>query len=195
VVAFFTDRHPTSDAHKLLALDGDDALPLKDPRTEEPHYNVCSDTRSGQSSGARFWDFDGQKHHPVVYVTAGGHASYAYPGATKIKGVGCLEATMIRDVHNGRGPKLVPADGAYYTDWGKTKKPITSGVHIRNLGEREHLREKWSSFAGQWGCTLGMIPKSYPGPWDNERLCRHWLTHDWGDAPPFALPTAKSCVE
>jgi hypothetical protein len=195
VVAVFTDRHPTSDGFKLIPTEGADALPAKDPSAEEPHYNVCSDTSSGRSSGVRYWDLDGAKHHPVIYVAGGGHASYAYPGATKIKGVGCLEATMIRDVHNGQGPKLVPSEGAYYTGWKDGKQPITTGVHIRNLGEPGHLREAWSAFAGQWGCTLATIPKSYPGPWDNERLCRHWLTHDWGSAAPFTSPTAKSCVE
>ena len=101
---------------------------------------------------------------------------------------------MVRDVHNGGGPKLVPSDNAYYTDWGKTKSPALHDVHFVNLGERDHLVALWSAFAGQWGCTLSTIPKSYPGPWDNERLCRHWLTNDWGAALPFARSSATKCT-
>lgn len=204
VSAFYTDRHATSDGVTLIPLEGKGALPAKDPSKESPHYNVCDATDTPSSpwgipphtpiGGVRFYDFDANKHHPVIYVAGGGHASYGYPGATKIQGVGCIEMTMIRDVHNGNGPKLVPHEDAYVSDFkGTGRKAIDKGVHIRNLGERGHLREAWSAFAGQWGCTLEQIPKSYPGPWDNERLCRHWLTNDWGDAPPFKKSTVTSC--
>ena len=100
---------------------------------------------------------------------------------------------MIRDVHNGSDAKLVPAEGAYYTDWGTTKSAVTNGVRFVNLGDSAHLRAAWSAFAGQWGCTLDSIPKSYPGPWDNARLCRHWLTNDWGAEAPFTPSTATTC--
>jgi hypothetical protein len=194
VVAAWTDRHATSDTEKLIPLAGPGALVAKDPTNESPHYDVCDPTDTTSIGGVRFWDFGGKNHHPVIYPAAGGHASYGYPGATKIQGVGCIEATMIRDVHNGNGPKFAPAEGAFYTDWkGSTKQPVVNGVHFVNLGEREHLRAAWSAFAGQWGCTLDSIPKSYPGPWDNARLCRHWLTNDWGDAMPFTPSTATSC--
>lgn len=193
VVAVYTDRHPTSDGVKLIPIDGDSALPIKDPTDESPKYNVCDDTGAGsESAGVRFWDFATTKHHPVIYVAAGGHASYSYPGATKIKGLGCTEATMVRDVHNGNGPKLVPHENAYYTDWKDEKHPIETGVNVRNMGVRRFPGEPWMEFAGQWGCTFEAIPKSYPGPWDNERLCRHWLTNDWGPLPPFSYRAANA---
>lgn len=195
IAALYTDRHPTADAVTLIALEGAGALPAKDPSTEAPHYNVCDDTSTPAIGGARFWDFAGKRHHPVIYAAGGDHASFGYPGATKIKGIGCTEATMVRDVHNGEGPKLVMHQNAYYTDWGQTKAPVARGVHIRNLGEREHLREAWTDFAGQWGCSLSAIPKSYPGPWDNARLCRHWLTNDWGNALPFQRSSRTSCAQ
>ena len=196
VAAAFTDRHPTADSATLIPLQGAGALGAKDPAVEAPHYNVCDDTSTTAIGGVRFWDFGGARHHPVIYTAAGGHASYGYPGATKIKGVACTEATMIRDVHNGLGPKLVLHESAYAAEWDPkaTKSPVYKGVHFVNLGERANLRATWSAFAGQWGCTLDSIPKSYPGPWDNARLCRHWLTNDWGTAPPFVRSTATSCT-
>lgn len=194
VAAAYTDRHDTSDSARLLPLEGPGLVAAKDPSKEAPHYDVCSDTDAASVAGVRFWDYGGQRHHPVFYAAGGDHASYGYPGATKIKGLACVEASIIRDVHNGNGPKLVPFENAYYADWGKTKSAVDHGVHIVNLGEHDNLFAQWSSFAGQWGCTLDSIPKSYPGPWDNERLCRHWLTNDWGSAPPFARSTATSCA-
>jgi hypothetical protein len=191
--AVYTDRHTSADTFKMIPLEGASALPAKDPSNEAPHYNVCDPTDSASIGGVRFWDFADKRHHPVLYATGGDHASYGYPGATKLQGVGCSEATMVRDVHNGNGAKLVPHEDAYYTGWGKTKKPVGSGVHIRNLGERNKLRLAWTEFAGQWGCTYESIPKSYPGPWDNERLCRHWLTNDWGALPPFKASTLTTC--
>lgn len=193
VSAVYTDRHATADSFKLVPLEGPGALSPKDPATSAPQYNICSNTSDGEAAGVRFWDYAGARHHPVFYPAAGGHASYAYPGATKIQGVKCLEATIVRDVHNGLGPKLVPHENAYYADWGSTKTPVVHGVNIVNLGERAHLFAQWSAFAGQWGCTLESIPKSYPIPWDNDRLCRHWLTNTWGTAPPFAVPAPTSC--
>jgi hypothetical protein len=197
VVALYTDRHPSADGTKIIPLTGAGALPAKDPNGEAAHYNVCSDTSTSAIGGVRFWDFAGKEHHPVIYVAAGGHASYGYPGATKITGIGCIESTIIRDVHNGNGGKLVPHEASYYSDWGETKTPVAHGVKLRNLGEQgqgKKLRETWSAFAGQWGCTLDDTPKSYPGPWDNERLCRHWLTNDWGVAPPFRLQASTGCA-
>jgi hypothetical protein len=196
VVAAFTDRHPTADTVTLIPLEGPGALTAKDPAGEAPHYNVCEDTSTSEIGGVRFWDHGARSHHPVIYTAAGGHASYGYPGATKLKGLGCTEATMIRDVHNGLGPKLVLHESAYAASWDPTapKNVVYKGVHFVNLGERPKLRAAWSAFAGQWGCTLDSIPKSYPGPWDNERLCRHWLTNDWGAAPPFARSTATTCA-
>jgi hypothetical protein len=193
VAALYTDRHNTADSTRLVPLEGPGLLPAKDPQGEAPHYNICDDTSTDVVGGVRFWDFAGKRHHPVIFTAAGGHASYAYPGATKIQGAGCFEATMIRDVHNGQGPKLVPFEDAYYTDFGAGKNAVEHGVRIVNLGERKKLAAEWTAFAGQWGCTLDSIPKSYPGPWDNERLCRHWLTNDWGQAPPFARSTATTC--
>jgi hypothetical protein len=194
IAATYTDRHATSDSALLIPLEGPGLLPAKDPSTEAPHYNICDATSTDVVGGVRFWDHGGAHHHPVFYPAAGGHASYGYPGATKIQGLGCLEATMVRDVHNGNGPKLVPHESAYYTDWGTAKTPVEHEVHFVNLGERQNLVAQWSAFAGQWGCTLSSIPKSYPGPWDNQRLCRHWLTNDWGQAPPFARSTATTCA-
>jgi hypothetical protein len=194
VAAAYTDRHDTADGVQIIPLEGPGLLPAKDPSNEAAHYNVCDDTGTAAIGGVRFWDYGGARHHPVFYAAGGDHASYGYPGATKIKGVGCSEATMIRDVHNGEGPKLVTFESAYYADWGKTKSPVDHEVHFVNLGERAHLFAAWSAFAGQWGCTLESIPKSYPGPWDNDRSCRHWLTNDWGPAPPFARSGPTSCV-
>ena len=194
VAAVDTERHATADTEKLVPLEGPGALDAKDPNGEAPFYDVCSPTDSNAIGGVRFWDFSGKRHHPVFYPAAGSHASYAYPGATKIQGVGCSEATMVRDVHNGNAEKLVPFDNAYYADFtGGTKSIVTNGVHFVNLGEPAHLRATFSAFAGQWGCQLGSIAKSYPGPWDNQRLCRHWLTNDWGSAPPFSPSTATTC--
>lgn len=195
VVALYTDRHPSSDNTTLIPIEGNNRLPAFDPKKEVPKYNICSDTSASPTGGVRFWDFEGKRHHPVIYVSSGGHAAYGYPGGTKIQGLGCMETTMIRDVHNGNGPKLVIAESTYSADWeGKRASKIEGGVHIKNIGERDHLREKWTEFAGQWGCTLESIPKSYPGPWDNERLCRHWLTNDWGGTMPFKESDAKSCT-
>jgi hypothetical protein len=193
IAAVYTDRHSTADNFKLIALEGAGSLPAKDPKIEAPHYNVCDPTDSPAIGGVRFWDFGGNRHHPVIYASGGDHASYAYPGATKLQGVGCSEQKIVRDVHNGNNEKLVPHEDAYYTDWGNTKKPVPNGVHIRNLGERKKLRLEWTAFAGQWGCTYESIPKSFPGPWDNERLCRHWITNDWGVAPPFTPSTLTTC--
>ena len=193
VAALYTDRHDTSDSVRVLPLEGPGLMAAKDPTKEAPRYDVCSDSDVASVAGVRFWDFSGHRHHPVIYAAGGDHASYGYPGATKIKGLACVEDTIIRDVHNGNGPKLVASENAYYTDWGKTKSPVEHGVQIVNLGEHDNLFAQWSSFAGQWGCTLDSIPKSYPGPWDNARLCRHWLTNDWGQAPPFARSSATSC--
>jgi hypothetical protein len=193
VAALYTDRHATADGTLLIPLEGPGQLPAKDPQGEAPHYNICEDTSTDVIGGVRFWDQAGARHHPVIFAAAGSHASYGYPGATKIQGLGCSELSMVRDVHNGQGPKLVPFESAYYTDWKAGKSPVEHDVRIVNLGERKNLVASWSAFAGQWGCTLSTIPKSYPGPWDNARLCRHWLTNGWGQAPPFARSTATSC--
>ena len=195
VAAIDTERHATADTEKLVPLEGPGALDAKDPNGETPYYDVCSPTDSNDIGGVRFWDYSGKRHHAVFYPAAGSHASYAYPGATKIQGVGCSEATMVRDVHNGNAEKFVPFEGAYYADFGGggAKSTVTNGVHFVNLGEPGHLRASFSAFAGQWGCQLGSIAKSYPGPWDNQRLCRHWLTNDWGSAPPFSPSTATTC--
>jgi hypothetical protein len=194
VVAAFTDRHATADSEMLIPLAGPGALPAKNPANEAPVYDVCSDTNTSSIGGVRFWDYSGARHHPVFYPGAGSHATYGYPGATKIDGApGCIEDLIVRDVHNGLGPKFVPSEGVYYTDWGTTKTPVVQGVNFVNLGERTHLRAAWSAFAGQWGCTLGSIAKSYPVPWDNQRLCRLWLTSDWGNALPFQQPTPTTC--
>jgi len=195
VAAFYTDRHASSDDTKLIPLMGDKPLAAKDPSTEQPKSRQCGDTNTDEVGGVRFWDHAGKQHHPVLYVAKGGHASYGYPGATKIKGIGCIDPLIVKDTHDGDGPKLVPFENAYYTDWGKSKVAVEHGVRFRNLGERSHLREAWSKFAGQWGCTLTIIPKSYPGPWDNARLCRHWLTNDWGNVPPFTPSDAKDCTD
>lgn len=194
VAAIDTERHATADTEKLVPLVGTGALDAKDPSGESPVYDVCSPTDSNAIGGVRFWDFSGKKHHPVFYPAAGSHATYAYPGATKIQGVGCSEVSIVRDVHNGNEAKLVPFESAYYAGWsGSTKSPVTNGVHFVNIGEPGHLRASFTAFAGQWGCQLGSIAKSYPGPWDNARLCRHWLTNDWGNAPPFTPSTATTC--
>ena len=195
VAALYTDRHATSDGTLVVPLEGPGLLPAKDPKGEAPHYNICDDSSTNDAGGVRFWDYAAKRHHPVIFAAAGGHASYGYPGATKIQGAGCFEATMIRDVHNGGGPKLVPFESAYYTDWSAGKSAVEHDVRIVNLGERKNLVAQWSAFAGQWGCTLQSIPKSYPGPWDNARLCRHWLTNDWGPAPPFVRSTATTCSQ
>lgn len=197
VTAFYTDRHATADDAKLLHLEGDGAVPAKDPKLDSPTYNVCSSSWDGDASGVRFWDYDGERRHPVLYVAGGSHASYAYPGGTKITGAGCVEKTIVRDVHNGKGPRFVPSEGGYAIDWneGQPLLPVEHGVSFKNLGEPGHLREAWSAFAGQWGCTYESIPKSYPGPWDNQRLCRKWLTASWGAAPPFILPAKTACTD
>jgi hypothetical protein len=179
-------------------LIGPGAVVAKDPAVESPIYNVCSSSSTGGMSGVRFWDFAGKRHHPVIYVGSGSHASYAYPGATRIQGVGCIEESIVRDVHNGLAPRLLPFENAYATDWnasGGQRLPVTNGVAFKNLGEPGHLREAWSGFAGQWGCTSESIAKSYPGPWDNQRLCRKWLTADWGAAPPFTQPVKTACTD
>lgn len=192
VVAIDTERHATADTEKLVPLVGSNAAPAVDPSNDPPKYDVCSATDVPR--GVRFWDFAGVRHHPVFYTAAGSHATYAYPGATKIQGIGCVELSIIRDVHNGQNARLVPHLGGYANDWtGAALTPVNAGVHVVNVGERSKLRATWTAFAGQWGCQLETIPKSYPGPWDNDRLCRHWLTNDWGNAPPFTPSTSTTC--
>lgn len=190
VSSIYTDRHPTSNGTKLIPLAGDAARPAKGAPDDASSETVCG----AMDDGVRFWDFDGLRHHPVFYVARGGHAAYGYPGATKILGVGCVAPLNVRDRHEGDGVKLVPFEDAYYTGWKGEKLSVKHGVQFRNLGERGRLRQLWSSFAGQWGCQLQLIPKSYPGPWDNSRLCRHWLTNDWGSGPPFSPSNAEDCT-
>lgn len=104
---------------------------------------------------------------------------------------------MMRDVHNGLGPNLAAHASFYATqcDPKAARNAVYQGVRFVNPGERASLRATWSACAGQWGCTLDSIPQSYPGPWDNARPCRHWLTDDGGAAPPFLRSTATSCAD
>jgi hypothetical protein len=202
IVATYTARHSTSDGAVLIPLAGTGALPAWNPATDSPVYDVCSDTNTSSIGGVRFWDYSGARHHPVFYVAAGSHATYGYPGATKITGApGCIEDLIVRDVHNGLDSKFVPSDGAYYAGWSTnasttTKSAVTSGVNFVNLGEPGHLRAAWSAFAGQWGSSLGTgsLGNSWPVPWDNQRFCRHWPTNDWGSTLPFEQPSTTTCA-
>lgn len=194
VVAVFTDRHPTSDEEKLVHVVGPSRAPVVDPADDSPKYNVCG--AGDVPRGVRFYDHDGRRHHAVFYLATGGHASYAYPGATKITGAGCVEAVIVRDTHNGENEKLVPHLGGYARGWGATgddAEKVRAGVRFTNAGEPDALRAPWTAFAGHWGCQYGRVAKSYPGPWDNEQLCRRWLTHTWGFEPPFVAPGAGAC--
>lgn len=192
VVAIYTDRHPSSDDERLTPLVGEGAAEAKDPGVDPPKYNVCQ--ASDVPRGVRFSDFDGIRHHPIFYVSTGGHAIYAYPGATRIKGVSCTEGAMIRDTHNGEHAKLFLGAGGYGKSFHPDAlQPISHGVRFQNLGERDRLRVPWTAFAGQWGCQLQSFAKAYPGPWDNGRLCRHYFTQSWGKAPPFIPIGDRPC--
>jgi hypothetical protein len=187
VMAAYFDRHPSADNRRLMPLTGTGAVPAIDPASERTFGNLCNETEAARAWGVRFWDYAGPRHHVVLYVSTGGHASYGYPGNTKILGVGCFERTIVRDTHNGDGFKLLPWLGVFVPGW-TTASPqrVVDGVHILNLGEDRRPRLPWAAFHGQWGCQHNTIAKSYPGPWDNERHCRRWITHDWGALPPFA---------
>jgi hypothetical protein len=198
IVAIYTARHSTSDSTELIPLAGTGALPAWNPATDSPVYNVCSNTNTSSIGGVRFWDYSGARHHPVFYVAAGSHATYGYPGGTKITGSpGCIEDLIVRDVHNGQDSKFVPSAGAFYSGWttSTTKTAVTNGVNFVNLGEPGHLRAAWSAFAGQWGSSLGTggLSNSWPVPWDNARFCRHWPTNNWGNTLPFTPPTSTTC--
>ena len=88
-----------------------------DPSAEGTAGNVCDSGGAQIAHGVRFWDHAGHRHHAVVYVSSGGHAGYDYPGNTKITGVGCVETIIVRDTHNGDGPKFLPWRGVYAPDW------------------------------------------------------------------------------
>lgn len=194
VVALFADRHPSADDEKLTHLVGPSRAPVVDPTGDPAKYNVCG--AGDVPRGVRFYDHDEKRHHPVLYVSTGGHASYAYPGATKITGAGCVEATIVRDTHNGENEKLAPHLGGYtraFGDGAGDAEKVRAGVRFTNAGEPSALRAPWTAFMGHWGCEYGRVAKSYPGPWDNEQLCRRWLTHVWGFEPPFVSPGSGAC--
>lgn len=193
VVAAYFDRHNSSDNVRLLPLMGEGAVPAIDPSAESTFGNVCNETDAAAARGVRFWDYAGARHHAVLYVSTGGHASYGYPGNTKILGAGCWEYSIVRDTHNGDGAKFLPWQGVFVADWrGASPLRVVDGVHFINVGEDTSPRVPWAAYHGQWGCQHNTIAKSYPGPWDNERHCRRWITHRWGASPPFmtANPSA-----
>jgi hypothetical protein len=156
---------------------------------------VCSGDDAARARGVRFWDYAGRRHHAVAYVSTGGHASYPYPGNTKITGVGCIESFIVRDTHNGDGAILLPWRDRYVSGWNsQTSYAVVDGVHFRNVGESSRPRAPWAAYHGQWGCQNGNIAKSFPGPWDNSRHCRWYSTHHWGSAPPFRpIPEWNNC--
>jgi hypothetical protein len=192
VVAAYFDRHPSEDNAHLVVL-GAAGYPALDPSRESPAGELCTEAAARAVKGIRFWDWNTRRHHAVVYVSTGGHAGYDMPGNTKILGVGCGTLTAPRDTHNGDGVKLVPWLGGFARAWGGpvTQRPV-GGVHLRNLGEDDRPRVSWAAYHGQWGCQHELVAKSYPGPWDNARHCRRWITHRWGAAVPFvtANPSA-----
>ena len=63
-VAYF-DRHPSTDSRQLLPLSPD--VPARDPGMDGVTPLQCGAPEPG-SVGVRFWDFDGARHHVVVYV-------------------------------------------------------------------------------------------------------------------------------
>jgi hypothetical protein len=186
VVAAYFDRHPSTDNQRLVNV-GAAGYPALDPSAESPAGDLCTEAASNAVKGVRFWDYAGPRHHAVVYVSAGGHASYDAPGNTKILGVGCGIVTAVRDTHNGDGVRLLPWLGGFARQWGgPVTDPVAMGVHVRNLGEDDRPRLPWAAYHGQWGCQHEAVAKSYPGPWDNARHCRRWITHAWGAGVPFA---------
>ena len=196
VTAVFYDRHNSADNLRLLPLRGAGAQRVIDPRSETTFGNVCSESDAAAARGVRFWDFGGARHHVVSYISTGGHSSYAYPGNTKLTGIGCFESSIVRDTHNGDGARLLPWLERYVDDWsGTNARAVTAGVHFINVGEPTRARVPWAAYRGQWGCQHQTVAKSFPGPWDNARHCRFWPTHSWGSAPPFVtVDTAATCV-
>jgi hypothetical protein len=198
VVAGYFDRHPTVDNEHLVPLVGPNAAKSEDFHKATNVGNVCDEDATAKALGVRFWDYDGLRHHAVSYVGSGSHANYPYPGNTKILGVpGCRNELIVRDTHNGNGAVFLPWLSGYAPP-GSTKASlgVTDGVHIVNAGEENTPRAAWASYRGQWGCqdaalTDG-VARAYPAPWDNERHCRRWISHEWGSAPPFqtAHPSA-----
>ena len=133
-------RRPTRP--RSISLEGTGALAAKDPVGEEPKYNL--QRRRRRAHGRRALLRLRRGAAPSVIDTAGGgHASYGYPGATKIQGLGGVEASIIRDGHNGQGAKLFGHESAYLTDF-----PAGGS----------------SACVGQWGCTLAPIPRSSWAP-------------------------------
>lgn len=104
---------------------------------------------------------------------------------------------IVRDTHNGNGAVFLPWRSGYAPP-GSTEASlgVTDGVHMVNAGEENARRVAWAAYRGQWGCQDGAptdgVARSYPAPWDNERHCRRWINHEWGNAPPFetAHPSA-----
>jgi len=197
VIGAYFDRHPTTD-HLQLTMLGQDVEAI-DPGSESGGAMQCSNVGKGVA-GLRFWDFDGPRHHVVIYPAAGGHATYGYPGVTKIFGIGCSEnAPEANDTHHGDGLKLLPWLGIFAEHWGDhTGVAVRDGVELVNLGEELTPLVSWAAYRGQWGCQDGLegkLASSWPGPFGNHRHCRGWLRHDWHASPPFSPPSAAvDCV-
>gem|GEM_PF-2738440 len=173
VDAAFFGRHDTTDSTTFVDTA---TYPVRDPVTPVPACNTDVNHSEPAYHGLRFQDFNGLRHHLVAFVSTGSHAMYDYPANTYVVqkfGVG------VRDTHDGDGPWLDLAGGQLLSGGGALP------VHFvwRNPGQLGALREAWAGFRGQWGCQVGGIANSWPGPWGNDLHPRPELTRAWGSPP------------
>lgn len=175
VDAAYFGRHDTTDATNFVDTA---TYPVRDPATPLPACGTDVNHSEPTYHGLRFQDFNGLRHHLVAFVATGSHAMYDYPANTYVVekfGVG------IRDTHDGDGPWLDLAQAQVLEGGGA--QPFKRVW--RNPGQLGHLGEAWAGFRGQWGCQVGAIANSWPGPWGNDKHPRPELTRAWG-SPPHA---------
>ncbi len=189
VVGVYFGRHDSvnNDRFQLAEVRNQAGNPTED--TTPVSSDICNKTDTARVKGIRYWDDDGLRHHVVVYVAAGGHASYSYPGNTKLMGApGCNRWLSLWDHHNGDGPLLLPWSDSYYDAQKRIHLPVIHGIRFLNVGEPEAPFYGFARFRGQWGCDHGLIGRAWPGPFGNARHARAVTSHIWGSVPPFSPP-------